>query len=517
MSEAMAVLDEVRRRFEEAQERTRAVPEATPPGERTHLTVGMATYEDFDGVFFTIEAIVLYHPEVLDDITFVVVDNHPEGSVAEHLKRLEHKVPRLRYVPFRGWRGTAVRDLIFREATSEHVVCVDSHVLLRPGALGAITRHLDDHPDDFVHGPLLHEDGSPHSTHFVAEWGDGMYGRWSRDARPFDAEAPAFEIEMSGLGIFACRRDRWPGLNPRFRGFGGEEGYLHEKVRRGGGRVVCLPAAGYVHRFARPSGPPYHNAWHDRIRNYLIGWSELGLDTGEIEDHFRALLGEDVAAPMLREIHAEQASAVAFFDGIMCLQLDEHADEWPEVQARFARIGAGWVVERRTSIPTPENHHEGCARSHRAAIDDARRRELRHVLVCEEDVRFADDTDEVLGRALDDLAGRPWDLLYLGGVHRRPPTALPDASALEIPTYLTCTHAVVYHHTAYDRILTEMPEDDAAFARWLTDHVAIDQYLASRIGDGSLTAFVTTPRVAAQPWMFQYEDAELHRAGRYSE
>ena len=46
---------------------------------------------------------------------------------------------------------------------------------------------------------------------------------------------------MQGLGLFACRGEAWPGINPRFRGFGGEEGYLHEKVRQNGAASCAIP------------------------------------------------------------------------------------------------------------------------------------------------------------------------------------------------------------------------------------------------------------------------------------
>ena len=56
-----------------------------------------------------------------------------------------------------------------------------------------------------------------------------------------EIDAPAFEIPMQGLGLFACRRAAWVGFNTRFRGFGAEEGYIHEKTRQHGGRTLCLP------------------------------------------------------------------------------------------------------------------------------------------------------------------------------------------------------------------------------------------------------------------------------------
>ena len=44
------------------------------------LTIGMATYDDFDGVFFSVQAIRMYHKEILDDIEIVIVDNNPGGN-----------------------------------------------------------------------------------------------------------------------------------------------------------------------------------------------------------------------------------------------------------------------------------------------------------------------------------------------------------------------------------------------------------------------------------------------------
>jgi hypothetical protein len=110
---------------------------------------------------------------------------------------------------------------------------------------------------------------------------------------------------MQGLGLFACRRDAWLGFNPEFRGFGGEEGYIHEKFRKAGRRVLCLPFLRWVHRFGRPLGVPYRNKWEDRIRNYVIGFGELGVPTDDLEAHFKELLGAPVAERIFADIRAE--------------------------------------------------------------------------------------------------------------------------------------------------------------------------------------------------------------------
>ena len=99
------------------------------------LTIGMATYDDYDGVYFSVMAIRLFHPEVTDETEIVVVDNHPDGPCAADLKALENWVSGYRYVPFNRLRGTAVRDMVFREAAADFVLCMDCHVMFAAGAL----------------------------------------------------------------------------------------------------------------------------------------------------------------------------------------------------------------------------------------------------------------------------------------------------------------------------------------------------------------------------------------------
>jgi len=284
------------------------IPAATPRRQAAkRLTIGMATYDDYDGVYFTLQALRLYHPEILGDTEFVVIDNHPDGPCSEHLKALEDNIANYRYVPKGDWSGTTVREFVFQEAQGNFVLCVDSHVFIVPGALKQLLIYLDANPDtlDLLQGPLLYDNLSKLATHFEPEWQAGMYGHWATDDRAVDPNAQPFDIPMQGLGLFACRRAAWPGFNPHFRGFGGEEGYIHEKFRRNGGRTLCLPFLRWVHRFRRPMGLQYQNSWEDRVRNYMIGFCELGLPTADIEKHFGEFLGEAIAVPMFERIRRE--------------------------------------------------------------------------------------------------------------------------------------------------------------------------------------------------------------------
>ena len=249
----------------------------------------------------------------MEDVEFLVIDNHPDGPCGEPLKNLEHHIPNYRYVPESSRRGTAVRDHVIAEASGKFVLCLDCHVFVVPGALGRLIDYLDAHSDtsDLLQGPLLYDDLATVSTHFHPEWRAGMFGQWALDERGKDPEAEPFEIPMQGLGLFACRKSAWPGFNPEFRGFGGEEGYIHEKFRQRGAKTICLPFLRWMHRFNRPMGLHYTNTWEDRIRNYAIGWRELGLPTDRMESHFVELLGAETAERIFRSVGLARNHATA--------------------------------------------------------------------------------------------------------------------------------------------------------------------------------------------------------------
>jgi len=285
----------------------RPVPAATTQRFPRRLTVGMATYDDYDGVYFTIQSLRNSNPELESALEFVVIDNNPGSASSEHLANLGNWIDGYRYVPRGEWSGTAMRNAVFEEASSPFVLCIDSHVLIVPGALAKLIAYLDADPStrDLLQGPMVYDDLRKTSTHFEPRWRAGMWGTWADDTRGDDPTGPAFEIPMQGLGLFACRREAWPGFNPKFRGFGGEEGYIHEKIRQRGGRTLCLPFLRWIHRFNRPAGTIYVNLWEHRIRNYFIGFTELGLPTGEMEAHFAELLGAELAARIFSDIRRE--------------------------------------------------------------------------------------------------------------------------------------------------------------------------------------------------------------------
>ncbi len=262
----------------------------------TKLTVGMAVFDDMAGVAFTCQSLRMHHPAVTE---IIVVDNNPASEQGQRTRGYCGTRADTRYIAAGEIVGTsAPRDRVFREATGDIVFCCDPHMLFMPGAFGRLIEYADANPEsnDLWQGPLLDEALNVFATHFKPGWCDAMWGTWDCDPRALDPatdpakrvpcmDAPPFEIQMMGLGLFACRKSAWLGFNPAFRLFGGEEGYIHEKYKQAGRKTLCLPFLQGWHWFGR-SGQPYPNSiWH-RVRNYVIGWRELGLPIDSIREHF---------------------------------------------------------------------------------------------------------------------------------------------------------------------------------------------------------------------------------------
>lgn len=276
------------------------------------LTIGMAVYEDFDGVYFTLQALRYYHQDVDPRrVEYVVIDNCPGGKHAEYIKKfVQEYVWNGRYIPTEQIKGTAVRDLLFKEANTELVMCMDSHVLVEPGAISALLKYYEKNPEslDLIQGPLVYDDIYNMSTHFDPKWQSGMFGVWGSDPRAQDKNGEPFDIPAQGLGLFTCRKEAWLGFNNRFSGFGGEEYYIHEKFRQAGRRALCLPSLRWIHRFSRPNGTQYRNVWEDRIRNYIIGWKEIGRPIDDIIEHFSGIIGKDKVEAVVKAVEAEESA-----------------------------------------------------------------------------------------------------------------------------------------------------------------------------------------------------------------
>jgi glycosyltransferase involved in cell wall biosynthesis len=257
------------------------------------ITIGMPCHDDFEGVYFSVQALSLYHAEVMACAEILVIDNDPDDDQGRQTKDfITSWVRNGRYVPFTDKIGAAAaKNRIFEEARAEIVLCMDAHVLLAPSSLPRLLRFFetDAHTEDLFQGPLLLDNLADVATHMEPVWRGEMFGIWGTDLSLVQG-TPNFEqpeIGMHGMGLFSSRRETWLGFHPEFTGFGGEEGYIHQKYRNAGRKTRLLPFLKWVHRFNRTHPIRFPCTRYHKIRNYLIGWDEVNLPLRDVIEHFK--------------------------------------------------------------------------------------------------------------------------------------------------------------------------------------------------------------------------------------
>lgn len=236
------------------------------------LTISMATHDDYDGVYFTVQSLRLYHT---NDLEILILDNNPDSPHGAALRRFAGDLPNCRLINVTDRKSSFVKYDAFAHATGDVVLQLDCHVLLEPGAIDALMVHWRANPDslDMVTGPVVYNRLDACSTRMNPQWRGHDFGCWGDDPEALRAGVP-FEIPMQGMGCFSMRRAAFGGINPHFRGFGAEEWYMAEKVRQWGGRVICHPKLRWVHRFAWPART-FPLSMESKVVNYYRGWLEL--------------------------------------------------------------------------------------------------------------------------------------------------------------------------------------------------------------------------------------------------
>ena len=256
------------------------------------LTIGMVVYDDWDGFYFTIQSLRLYHAESMKDVEFVVINTNPSSKQGKKVKEFVEKgfvKEPIHYYDDDNLMGTATRSKIFDYANTPYVLVTDCHVLFGPNSIKELIGFFDAGLDKggLVQGPLVYDDLLSISTHLKPTWGSGMLGQWAYDPR-YKTEN-YFEIPAQGLGAFACRKDSWLGFHKNHSKFGGEEYYLQEKYRQNGKKTTCLNSLRWIHRFGRPEGVPYPIDRESKFKNQIRGFLELDKPVFEVVEHFKTL------------------------------------------------------------------------------------------------------------------------------------------------------------------------------------------------------------------------------------
>jgi glycosyltransferase involved in cell wall biosynthesis len=311
------------------------------------LTIGIAVFDDFSRLHMMIQVIRMLHSEALPDCELIIVDNNPASLDGQQLKPfLDRCNPSeesfkwvhsedgkvggsfadaerwafghgITYVPFKDVAGTApAKQKIFEAARGDAVLVMDAHIIPFPGTLRRLIDFYRDNPEtnDLYQGPYAEDSLISGYGSMRAGWGGTMNGKWQIDARSHNAEDPPFEIWGHGMGFFSCRRLAWVGFNPRFRGFGGEEGYIHEKFRQAGAKCWSLPWLRMWHSYGmRDDQRTNPMDQESTLWNNIVGHLEVGWDLAEMKAQY--LSGNEATkSPKIPEALWDKTLAAALAD-----------------------------------------------------------------------------------------------------------------------------------------------------------------------------------------------------------
>jgi len=267
------------------------------------LTIGMPNWDDEEGAWWTLSMIRAYHvPGNNTEIELLVVDDMPTKQPS--LQMICEKAS-ARYVHHPKNKGPAhAKDSVWQHAKGEYVLLLDSHVILAPGSIDYIIESInaDLIGKDLWTGPLLDETGAIIATQLHPAWRGEFLGIWECNPEIVDKEF--IEIFAHGSAYTLMKREHYPFFSPHFRGFAGEEVYLHCKVRDNGGRCLAHKKLAWMHRFFRPKPITYTLTINDKFRNYLVAAYEMGWNLPHICSYFQRKLPFDQYSQVLRDVKA---------------------------------------------------------------------------------------------------------------------------------------------------------------------------------------------------------------------
>jgi len=98
------------------------------------LTIGTCVYDDYDGLFFTIQSLRMYHKEVMDRVEFVIINNNPGSKCGKEIQKFVAGIKEpTTYIEFTKYNSPFLKGKIFNVAETDYVLVLDCHVLLEPG------------------------------------------------------------------------------------------------------------------------------------------------------------------------------------------------------------------------------------------------------------------------------------------------------------------------------------------------------------------------------------------------
>lgn len=192
-------------------------------------------------------------------------------------------------------------------------------------------------------------------------------------------------------------------------------------------------------------------------------------------------------------------------DGIFLINLDQYPENLEKSKEEMSKIG----IKVFTIFPgilinngeTFEDRLMGCALSHIGVIKKAKEKNLKRILILEDDIEFHPNTNNYLHSIDRFMNENKFDLFYLGGnvclCNYRDMTNVAN-NIVKIKGILT-THAYIISSDAYDILINIFNNPSLK----LTKHTALDNYYINYVQNRG-RSYVLNPRIAYQRAGFSY-------------
>ena len=178
-----------------------------------------------------------------------------------------------------------------------------------------------------------------------------------------------------------------------------------------------------------------------------------------------------------------------FFEESFFINLDKRIERRASFEAEMHRVGVNDFVKRFPAVIDATNldindynRHRACGHSHYSLIKYAKEKNLKNILIFEDDACFYDDGEtpgmQIIESALDSLAKVSyWDVFYLGGLLIDSHFRYIDTHLAQVDSVLT-THAWAINNCGYDKLLKYAPATDSAIDGWVANRPEIIKYIA---------------------------------------
>jgi GR25 family glycosyltransferase involved in LPS biosynthesis len=224
-------------------------------------------------------------------------------------------------------------------------------------------------------------------------------------------------------------------------------------------------------------------------------------------------------------------------DGVLVINLDSRPDRWQttlSLTSDFIPAGklqrlpatkgtaipgfgtAPWFRGRRRDKTWAGR--AGCTLSHRGAIDHAKKKGWRTLMILEDDIELSPDLVTVLSALPAALKNHHWDVCYLGFTSPVPPyrTLAELHGKYELCQLFGCNtaHAYLLRDTTYDWLLEQLPQTDNIWC-WISQHRAIDRWYYRNLSR-RYTVCAVSPSVISQQEGFSNITQRQHKKNHIS-